>query len=516
MDERVDVAVQGVVRPHHRRPAASRLGQRVHEQARRMVLLGEERAVEHRRLQHRDLQAREQRLDAVRQILGLEDEVEQHRDQLDRHRFELVRLLAERRLLQVAQDVVLALRDAGELDDRAAAEIEVRLAGLQAREALAQHRRRHDRRARDVARRRRRHRSPGDVARGGGVHRNRRERLAAVGGRSAGHPHSGGITLPPPDIARHRPRSTATPAPPRRTASRRPVRVAGVATEPAAEKLHHVDFRRVTPRHRRWRQRDPFLARAIGRLGAAAAAARAPDRQRPAHARRHDVEVLQVLVEIGVDAVDLRQRRPIELLQDRELGVRLRLDRLQRFRERLDDRRGREGIAVGLEIGLSEQVADAAVQELQLVVAQVFDHADDVARDHGLVHRVRVDERELVGLELREFGLRHDLARDAVVDVHAQAPLELREEARLALLQRVTGVEASHLLLAHVGAARPIHQHLADAIEHRAEGGLQTMNGDIPAIAENPRHVARNRLPGRRFGRGRVQGRCAMVNMPLV
>ena len=53
-----------------------------------------------------NLQAREQRLDAVGQILGLEDEVEQHRDHLDRHRLELVRLLAERRLLQVAQDVV--------------------------------------------------------------------------------------------------------------------------------------------------------------------------------------------------------------------------------------------------------------------------------------------------------------------------------------------------------------------------------------------------------------------------
>ena len=87
----------------------------VDEQARRVRLLREERAVEHRRLEHRDLQAREQRLDAVGKVLRLEDEVEQHRDHLDGHRFELVRLLAERRVLQVAQDVVHALRDAGEL-----------------------------------------------------------------------------------------------------------------------------------------------------------------------------------------------------------------------------------------------------------------------------------------------------------------------------------------------------------------------------------------------------------------
>ena len=61
-----------------------------------MRLLREERAVEHRGLQHRNLQARKQRLDAVGQVPGLEDEVEQHRDHLDGHRFELVRLRAER------------------------------------------------------------------------------------------------------------------------------------------------------------------------------------------------------------------------------------------------------------------------------------------------------------------------------------------------------------------------------------------------------------------------------------
>jgi hypothetical protein len=140
------------------------LGERVHQQARRMVLLREERAVQHRGLEHRDLQPRQQCLDAVRQVLGLEDEVEQHRDQLDRHPFELIRSLAERRLLEIAQDVVLALRDAGELDERAATQIEIRLAGLQAGQALAQCRRRHDRRPRDVSGRRRRHGAARNVA----------------------------------------------------------------------------------------------------------------------------------------------------------------------------------------------------------------------------------------------------------------------------------------------------------------------------------------------------------------
>ena len=177
---------------------------------------------------------------------------------------------------------------------------------------------------------------------------------------------------------------------------------------------------------------------------------------------------------------------------------------------------GRERIAGGLEIGLPEQMADAAVQELQLVMTQVFDHADDVARHHRLVHRMRVDERKLVGLQAQEVGLGDHLARDAVVHLHPQPPLEFRQEVRLALLQGIARAEATHLFLAHVGAARPVHQHFADAIEHGAKRIQQAMNGDIAAIAENPHRVARERLPVRRFGCGRVHGRREKVMVPLV
>jgi hypothetical protein len=219
------------------------------------------------------------------------------------------------------------------------------------------------------------------------------------------------------------------------------------------------------------------------------------------------VEVLEVLVEIGVDAVDLGERRPVQLLQDRELGCGIGLQRLQRFGERLDDRGRREGIAIGLEVGLAHEMADPAIQELQLLVAQVLDHAGDVADDHRLVHRVGVDERQLVGLELRELRLLRDLARQGVVDAGAHQPLEFAEEAGFALLQRVARLEAHHLLFADVGAAGAVHQHLSDPIEHRAEGRDEAVNGDIPAIAEDPHAIARNRLSGGRFGRCRVHAR---------
>ena len=122
-----------------------------------MLFLGEERTVQHRRLQHRHLQPRQQCLDAVGQVARFEHEVEQHRDHLDGHRLDLGGARAERRFLQVAQDVVQALRYAGERNRRTV-DVETGLSRLQARDAFVQRRRDHDGCAWHVAGRRGRHR----------------------------------------------------------------------------------------------------------------------------------------------------------------------------------------------------------------------------------------------------------------------------------------------------------------------------------------------------------------------
>jgi hypothetical protein len=157
MDDPAKALVERIFLAHDRRPAESSLRELVDQEARRMGLLREERAVEHRRLQHRDLQPGEQCLDAVGQVARLEDEVEQHGDHLDRHRLDLVGLGAERGFLQIAQDIVQTVRDAGERDRRAT-DIETGLTGLQARQALVQVGAGDDRRARHVPGRGRRHR----------------------------------------------------------------------------------------------------------------------------------------------------------------------------------------------------------------------------------------------------------------------------------------------------------------------------------------------------------------------
>ncbi len=137
MDDGLDLPVEGIVMPHRRRPADACARQFVNQHAGRMRLLGEERPIEHRRLQHRDLQTADQRLDAVGQVLGLEDEIEQHGHQLDRHRLELVGLVADRRVANVAQNVVHVLLQPGELHLRTG-KIEARFAVLQPPQRIAQ------------------------------------------------------------------------------------------------------------------------------------------------------------------------------------------------------------------------------------------------------------------------------------------------------------------------------------------------------------------------------------------
>ena len=248
-----------------------------------MRLLREERAVEHRHLEHRDLQTRKQRLDAVGKIARLEDEIEQHRHHLDRHRFELVGALAERRFLQVAQDVVQAFRDAGERDLRAF-DIEIRLPCLEPRQSLAQSRRREDRRTRHVTRRRRRQRR----------HRARQRRRRMAGQREAA-------------VRRHPP-----------------------------EHGHHVHLRR---------RAAAMLRGACPRQRACAAPARRVARGVRDAPRRHDAQVRQVAIDIAVDRSDIAERRLVQFLQDLELDAVLGLEVAQRIAERADDRRGRERIA---------------------------------------------------------------------------------------------------------------------------------------------------------------------------
>ena len=64
--------------------------------------------------------------------------------------------------------------------------------------------------------------------------------------------------------------------------------------------------------------------------------------------------------------------------------------------------------------------------------------------------------------------------------------LEVRHQRRALALDRAARIEKELLLLADVGLARAIHQHVADPVEDRAERRRQARHGEVPALAQDP------------------------------
>ena len=134
----------------------------------------------------------------------------------------------------------------------------------------------------------------------------------------------------------------------------------------------------------------------------------------------------------------------------------------------------------------------------QLVVAQVLDHARDVAGDHRLVHREVSTSVSLSASSFEKSAFVVGLAGDAVVDELAQPPLELGHQRRaLALSARrahrgsVACSSRTSVLLARSISRSPTRSSIAqNAIIRRC-------TREIAAIAENPAPVSRAWAAGR-------------------
>ena len=208
-------------------------------------------------------------------------------------------------------------------------------------------------------------------------------------------------------------------------------------------------------------------------------------------------------VDVRVDRGDVAERCLVELLQDRQLDATVALDSVQRFGKRGDDRRRRQRIRGGFQVGLAHQKADAAVELTQFLVAGVLDHAHDVARQHRLVHRLGVDQRQFPRIDGREVGLDQPFSADALVDELAEVAFEVGHQVGALAGQCLACIEKNRLILAHVRALGARHQKVSDAVEHRRERQLQTMDREVPAIAEYPGHVSGHRAPGGPVAGGR-------------
>jgi hypothetical protein len=135
--------------------------------------------------------------------------------------------------------------------------------------------------------------------------------------------------------------------------------------------------------------------------------------------------------------------------------------------------------------------------------AAVLDHAHDVARQHRFVHRLGIDQRQFPRVDGREVGLGKPFSADALVDELAEVAFEVGHQVGALAGQRLACIEKNRLILAHVRALGARHQKVSDAVEHRRERQLQTMDREIPAIAEYPGHVSGHRAPGGPVAGGR-------------
>ena len=291
VDDPRKTLIKGIFLSHRRRPAKSGVCQFVDQQPRRMGLLRKEGAIKHRSLQDRDLQSGEQCLDAIGKIAGFEDEVEQHRDHLDGHRLDLVRLGTQRGFLQVPQDVVQTLRNAREGNGRTT-NIEIGVAGLQARQPLVQIGGGNDWCTGHVTRRR---------------HRHRREDPRC-------HPRH--VDCRQLAVAHHR-GLPGTNAPAMRGGRRRLGGRCRTAIHPL-EHRHHIDFRR----------RCSLLCG----LGCSALRCAICGRATIDHMvfaePGHDIQFEQMQIEIPVNQRDPTQWRLIQVLHDLELDPAFSLQRL--------------------------------------------------------------------------------------------------------------------------------------------------------------------------------------------
>ena len=206
----------------------------------------------------------------------------------------------------------------------------------------------------------------------------------------------------------HQPRPSRAPSTAERRLRRLRARRRRAAVH-ALEHRHHVDFGR----------------RRVAAALALAASARARSRSdgaaaiddRRARVGRDDVELGQVLVQVGVDGGDVAHRRLVQLLQDLELDAPVGLDRSSAPRRtRRRSPRATSGLASVPRSGRPSRKPRPRFSVCSSSWREVLDDARDVAGEHRLVHRRGFDQREVRRVRLGEVGLVGRLAGDAVVD----------------------------------------------------------------------------------------------------
>ena len=210
-------------------------------------------------------------------------------------------------------------------------------------------------------------------------------------------------------------------------------------------------------------------------------------------ARGHDAQVLQVPVEVRIDRVEVAERALVQLLQDRELDPLFDLDVCNAAANASTIAAGASGLPSVSSSGWPSRWPMLRLRICSSSWQNLLDDARDVARHHRLVHRRVSTSASLDASTLESRPSSRPCRRCARRPARAAAARTRPSALARSVLQRGARVEVERLLLAHVGAAGALDQHVADAVEHRRERQHQTMDGEVAAVAQNLRELARQR-----------------------
>ena len=416
------------------RPALGLLGQAVQQPACRVLAMREHLAIEDRCLEVGNLQPRQHHLHRRGQVAVLQDELEQHADQVDRvlvHAGHVAGPFA-------AQGADLGQQLGLELQDLAAERRGIVGFVVADRSAVADLALQHAERAQQFIDRRQR--SPGCC------------RAASTG-----------------DAA------TAGCAP--------------AGTEQRVQGMQQVvgDFGAVVHDSRRRRGRS-------ARRGAAAALGLAAAQQAVAQLRQH-AGADQLRVDLLVQLLQQRQHVAVEQLVDDQLDAHVRAEFLQRFAERLGQRGRRHRVAGVLDLVAAADHRQALVdreqvaREARVVLA---DHAGDRQRFFQVAFG---HEGQLGGAE-RGCSCRHGglAGMRQIAELASDGVEEVALDAGAAFAYLAHAVEVVHLRRVVLGFLGQVEQGVVDLLEGIAHPLLQTLVGDAAHGIEQLAHALAGRV----------------------
>ncbi len=393
----------------------------VEQAPRRVGLAREEALVEHRHLQHGDLQAPDEGLDRIRDLGVVEDEVEQHGDDVDGDRIELADALRNAVRLDLVQDVHRANRlpQVGQALDAA-------LLLHQRVEALHF---------------------------GEGVDEDRLPGVRRLGARGNGsQPLRDGAFPLRTDGGMHQ--------------------LVQEGEQVAAGRLAALGLR-----GRRRRRLIPL--RRAGRRGRgdglAVGGAQAGQ----------DVPAHHLGVEVGIHRLQGLRDVLLDLLEQHQLQLHAALELVAGALQRIADGLRADRVFLVLQLLLAEQHGDALAEERQLALVLLAQPRRQVLQGDALGEIVLLDQAQLLRRCGQRLHCAIHLAAHLVVEDIDEMAGEGGLDLRPAGLGLAAHLEIEVLHLAVVARLGHPEQLFLDVVQHPAQGAGQALHGQFAAIVEH-------------------------------